>query len=436
MRREPGSVDAAIAALRRAEVRSERVAADVRSAIARARREEAQRRRPARAPWLLIPAAVAAGAVIAVAIGGGPPAFDPSLVRLPHDVWMHAGDGARIEVEPREEGLGFRLEEGTLGVRLVHRDDGSRPRRVEVRAGELTVTAKGTIFSVSRRDGETAVFVSEGVVEAREGPTRVDVPAGRVYAGGEVRRAESMPPAHRLLAALDPGPDRPPGARPAEDAASRRAEPPPAEEGPDEETATEDPTPGPIDGGVAAARPPKPASMEARGPAAPPPGPRAPSEGSGPEARSRRRPGLEPEAASPPATEARSSSDAGSGAPHVTPDSGPAEPSGAPPRVETIALADRWRRARGLAADGRLEAAISAYGAIAMSGDPVWVPLARLELARLHERRGAKPRAAREAAELLRRHPDHALAPEARALLCRVDPSRDLCEVERSDASP
>ena len=84
-------------------------------------------------------------------------------------------------------------------------------------------------------------------------------------------------------------------------------------------------------------------------------------------------------------------------------------------------LADRWRDARKLRAEGHFDAAIAACVALAEARDPTWSPIALVEAARIALGPIAAPeRAVALADRFAAEWPAHALAAEVRDLRCRA----------------
>lgn len=379
--REPQEVDAALDALARVTVRADAVEPGVRYAMAEARRRA--RPEPARRPsgWWLglgLSTAFAAGfaaAAVIIAPLSAPvvetPAISPrvetadgSVVEIETGLWIHASRDAVVQTARADDAVDFRLERGTLGVRLFKGE--GRPRRtITVWSGEVQVRATGTIFSVTRTRDGTVAHVTEGTVEVERDDEVVEVSAGQVYDAGDVRPADEAPAAHDALAAVSaPSPFESPSRRTAETA--------PAPTGP---------------------------------PAAEPPG---------------SKPRLHAPRPSP------------APAPEPAPNR-ETQPTETPAETEAPSTAELWRTARRLLAEQREAEAIESLQRAAAADDPVWAPIAGLEFARVHLRRGQTERAADAAENVLDRFPDHALAPEARSILCRADRSRHACEDRPTD---
>jgi hypothetical protein len=381
--RDDQGLDAALEALARVDVRPNVVDAGVRDALAEARRRELGQPPPGHRRWWIglgVPAAFAAGFAVALFVVDAPPApvveapavappeeeRNGSVVEIESGLWIHASGGAVVQTRRSDGAVDFRLARGTLGVRLFKGP--GRPRRtVSVWSGDVQVRATGTIFSVTQTGDGTIAHVTEGTVEVEHRDGVLEVSAGEMYEAGAVRPTEAAPAAHDALAGVSAPPPSQTGvpAPPASDAA------------PEPHRSRADVRPAP--------------------------------------AASPRR--------APPGSKLRR----GEAAPARTP-----EPAGrttdAAPAAETPSASELWRTARRLLAQQRQAEALEPLQRAAASEDPVWAPIATLELARVHLRDGRTERAAEVAEHFLDRFAAHALAPEARAVLCRADSTRDACE--------
>ena len=391
--REHRKLDVALDALARVTVRTDVVEAGVREAVAEARRRgRPDPARPTRGWWLGLglPTAFAAGfaaAALVIDAPSAPPeapaisrradAGDGSVVEVASGLWIHTSGGAMVQTALTDGAADFRLERGTLGVRLFKGE--GRPRRtVAVWSGDVRVRATGTIFSVTRTGDETVAHVTEGTVEIERDDVVLEISAGQMYHAGDVRRADAAPAAHDALAAVAAPPPFEADAPSEADAVSPRAtETAPA---PDKTRAKD------------AKR-----SKPRRGGSAPAPAPRPMPE------RAPDRPDVA------------------------------ARPADVGPEAHAPAAAELWRTARRLLGEQREAEALDLLQRAAAADDLVWAPIAALELARVRLRRGETGRAADAAGRFLDRFTDHALAPEARSILCRADPSRRACQDPTDD---